>query len=58
MDAANKHPLDYYLLPAIDMMAPKLRLAAENGVSIDAYRFDTLTPLYALSARALIPEAA
>lgn len=58
MDAANKQPLDYYLLPAIDMMAPKLRLAAENGVSIDAYRFDTLTTLYALSARALIPEAA
>lgn len=58
MDAANRQPVDYYLLPAIDMTAPKLRLAAENGVSIDAYRMDNLDPLFALAARVPIPEAA
>lgn len=58
MDASNSRPLDFYLLPAIDMTTPNLRLAAENGVSLDAYRFEDLTPLYTLSARAPLREAA
>ncbi len=58
MDSANRRPVDYYLLPAIDMNGPKLKLADDNGVSIDAYRMDTLAPLFALAARVSIPEAA
>lgn len=58
MNANNRDALDYYVLPSIDMTAPKLRLAAENGVSLDAYRFETIDPLFALAARAAISEAA
>ena len=42
MDRPNKTALDYYLLPRIDMNMPTLRLAEDNGISLDAYRFETL----------------
>ena len=42
MDRLNRDPLDYYLLPSIDMNLPRLRLAEYNGLSLDAYRCDTL----------------
>ncbi len=58
MDGANRQPLDYYLLPRIDLSAPRLRLAEDNGLSIDAYRTDTLSPLFKLAARTPIQEAA
>jgi len=56
MDEANQAPLDYYLLPRIDMTMPRLRLAEHNGVSLDAYRFDTLDPLFSMAARAKLME--
>ena len=34
MDADNKEPLDYYLLPAIDINLGKLLLAEDNGVGL------------------------
>jgi hypothetical protein len=58
MDQQNRNPLDYYLLPRIDMTRPRLRLAENNGVSLDAYRFDTLEGLFGLAARVELPEAA
>lgn len=58
MNATNDKALDYYILPSIDMTMPKLRLAAENGVLVDAYRFDSIDPLFELAARAAIAEAA
>ncbi len=58
MDQPNREPLDYYLLPRIDMTAPRLRLAEDNGVSLDAYRFDTLEEFFDLTARAEIMEVA
>jgi hypothetical protein len=58
MDQPNREPLDYYLLPRIDMTAPHLRLAEDNGVSLDAYRFDTLEAFFGLTARAEIMEVA
>jgi DNA invertase Pin-like site-specific DNA recombinase len=58
MDAANEKPLDYYLLPAIDMTWENLRLAEFNGVYLDCYRFDTLDPLLALAERKPIEEVA
>ena len=58
MDRMNQTPLDYYLLPRIDMTAPRLRLAENNGVSLDAYRFETLEPLFGLAARAELLEVA
>jgi DNA invertase Pin-like site-specific DNA recombinase len=56
MNQPNREPLDYYLLPRIDMTEPRLRLAEENGVSLDSYRFDSLDAFYRLAARTEILE--
>jgi hypothetical protein len=58
MDQANRDPLDYYFLPRIDMSAPRLRLAENNGISLDSYRFETLEPLFAMAARVELLEVA
>jgi recombinase len=58
MDELNEQPLDYYLLPRLDMTLARLRLAHDNGVSLDSYRFDTLDGLYELTARIHLLEAA
>ena len=56
MDAPNCKPLDYYLLPRIDMTMSRIQLAEENGLSLDAYRFDSLEFFYAMAARAALKE--
>ena len=58
MDSANGQPRDYYLLPRLDMQAAVLRLAEYNGLSLDAYRFDTLEPFHRMAARASLRRAA
>ncbi len=58
MDEPNQSALDYYLLPRIDMTGPRLRLAEDNGISLDAYRFETLEALFGLAARAELLEVA
>jgi DNA invertase Pin-like site-specific DNA recombinase len=58
MDASNRHILDYYLLPRIDMPAQKVRLAEENGIFLDAYRFESLDFLFDLSTRTNVRGAA
>ncbi|MBZ9797761.1 recombinase family protein [Mesorhizobium sp. ES1-4] len=58
MDPRNAQPRDYYLLPRLDMHTAVLRLCEHNGLSLDAYRFDTLETLYAMSQRTPIEEAA
>jgi DNA invertase Pin-like site-specific DNA recombinase len=57
MDAANASPLDYYLLPALDMTPGHLRLAEENGVHLDTFRFDTLDFFVGIAAEIRIEEA-
>ena len=58
MDENNRAPLDYYLLPRIDIAHSKLKLAEDNGLALDAYRFDTLDLLYELARPVQIAEAA
>ena len=58
MDAANRAILDFYFFPRIDLISDRLRLAEENGLSLDAYRFDDLSDLFALTARIPFAEAA
>jgi DNA invertase Pin-like site-specific DNA recombinase len=58
MSADNQSPLDYYLLPRLDMTFEKLLLAEDNAVSLDTYRFDTLDFFFGMARRARIPEAA
>jgi DNA invertase Pin-like site-specific DNA recombinase len=58
MDAGNDRPLDFYLLPLLDMRQAALRLAEFNGLSLDAYRFETLDGFYDLARRRAWPCAA
>lgn len=58
MDANNQQPLDYYLLPALDVENPRIRLHENNGIALDAYRFDELLPFFTMIERVRIPEAA
>lgn len=58
MDAENQMPLDYYLLPRIDIAAEKLKLSEDNGLALDAYRFDSLDQFVESLAPVMITEAA
>ncbi len=58
MDRPNQRPLDYYLLPSLDMTLPRIRLAEHNGLSLDAYRFETLDPLFDMVVHVPVPEVA
>ena len=58
MDAANESIRDYYLLPAIDMTWEKLRLAEENGVYLDAYRYDSLDYFLSMAEQIKLQEVA
>jgi DNA invertase Pin-like site-specific DNA recombinase len=58
MNGNNRAPLDYYLLPRIDIEHPKVRLAEENGLALDAYRFNALDFFYELARPVRIAEAA
>ena len=57
MDAANEQAFDYYLLPAIDIENPKMRLAEHNGLALDSYRFDDLEPFFMLTERVAVRDA-
>jgi DNA invertase Pin-like site-specific DNA recombinase len=52
MDATNEAALDYYLLPALDVRSPKVRLQEDNGIFLDAFRFDTLDYFIGMAERA------
>jgi len=56
MDESNKHALDYYLLPSIDIEDPKIRLSPSNGLALDMYRFDDLEPFFKLTQRSYLKE--
>jgi len=58
MDATNEAPLDYFLFPALDMSPGRLPLAEENGIFVDAYRFETLDFFFGIAAQVRIEEAA
>jgi hypothetical protein len=58
MDAQNCDPLDYYVFPRVDLDMTRIRLAEHNGLSLDAYRFESLEYFFDLCAREKVPEAA
>jgi DNA invertase Pin-like site-specific DNA recombinase len=58
MDPENTAILDYYLLPRRDARLGRLRLSESNEFSLDAFRFDTLAPLFEMAARTNILEVA
>lgn len=58
MDATNRQPADYYLLPIMDIATPRLVLCESNGAYLDTYQFDNLDYLAGLAARCSIEVAA
>ena len=58
MERDNVAIRDYYLLPGINLAEPRLRLAEENGIFLDAFRFDDLSYLSELAARVRLGSAA
>lgn len=59
MAADQRTVLDYYLFPRIDLPLRPCRLAEQdNEVTLDAYRFESLEPLYALAERCSLSKAA
>ena len=58
MDLQNRDPLDYYLLPRLDLTFADLILAEDNFVGLDTYRFSTLDFFFGMAQRMRIPEAA
>lgn len=59
MDDANKDVLDCYLLPRIELASmSSVCLGTDNGISLDAYRFETIEAFFALAGRSAIGEVA
>ena len=58
MAADNQTIRDYYVLPGLDMTWENLRLAEDNGIYLDGYRFETLDYLFGMTERVQIKEAA
>jgi hypothetical protein len=59
MDVNNQAARDHYLLPWMDVgQVSYLKLAEDNGLYLDAYRFETMEPLFYLSRRHLLRSAA
>lgn len=59
MAANNRDIVDYYLFPRIDMPLRSIRLSEDyNDINLDTYRFESLSPLYALAGRSALRLAA
>jgi hypothetical protein len=58
MDAENHDPLDYYLLPRLDLMFEKLLPAQDSPLGLDTFRFNNLDFFFGMAQRTKIWEAA
>jgi DNA invertase Pin-like site-specific DNA recombinase len=58
MRADNVEPLDYYLLPRLDLTFERLKLAEDNPIRLEAYRFDDLDFFIGMARRSRVAEAA
>lgn len=54
----NRDVLDYFLIPALDIEDPDIRLRDRNHVALEAYRFDDLDAFFLLTERAGLAEVA
>jgi DNA invertase Pin-like site-specific DNA recombinase len=52
----NEDILDYYVFPKIETLTTHVRLAGENGIKLDSYRFDNLDFFLSMARRVRIEE--
>jgi DNA invertase Pin-like site-specific DNA recombinase len=57
MDAENRAPQDYYILPRLDGGGRRMTLREENGAYFDTYRFSSLEFFFGMVRRAKAPES-
>ncbi|WP_294542148.1 recombinase family protein [uncultured Rhodoblastus sp.] len=57
MDHDNREVQDYYFLPRMNFFGQRVRMAEENGLHLDAFRFETIDPLFSLTSRVQIRRA-
>jgi DNA invertase Pin-like site-specific DNA recombinase len=58
MAPGNTSIFDYYLFPSIDVLSDRCRLAPQNGLVLEVYRAQSITPLINLARPTLLPEVA
>ena len=58
MDSSNHAPLDYYIVPSLDVHTERLRVAPENFLGIDAYRYENLDFFFGMAEQVTIEVAA
>jgi DNA invertase Pin-like site-specific DNA recombinase len=58
LNPGNQSILDYYLLPSLDIAEDQIRLAPDNGIALDVYRFADLSFFIGLARRRSIAEVA
>jgi hypothetical protein len=51
LNATNREPLDYYLLPRLDFGQSRISLAEHNAIELESFRFDSLDYLYGMAER-------
>lgn len=49
MDALNQAPLDYYVLPSMDVRMARLRIKEDNGIFLDGYRYESLDYFFGMA---------
>jgi hypothetical protein len=58
MNVANEAALDYYLLSSLDIPAATVRIKEDNGVYLDAYRFEDLDFFFGMAEMVRVEAAA
>ena len=58
MDASNLAPLDYYILPSLDVREERIRVSHENFFGVDAYRYETLDYFFGMAELVTVESAA
>lgn len=58
LQPGNESILDYYLVPSLGGLGDKLRLAADNGIVLDVYRFADLNFFMSMGRRTRLEEIA
>ncbi len=58
LSPGNEEALDYYLLPRLDFGTSGIRLAEQNAMELESYRFDTLDYFYGMGAQTKLRRVA
>jgi DNA invertase Pin-like site-specific DNA recombinase len=58
MDSSNQTPLDYYILPSMDIQSVRVRLKDDNGLFLDGYRYETLDYFFSFAETVQVGVAA